>query len=119
MHLKLLKILEKIIKKVKIFKVLITERALKDMDDIYDYLIKITESTKLAMSQYDMIANTINSLTELPYRYALADSIENNKDIRKVCIGNYLVFYLILDYNVIILAVLYSASNIKEQLRLS
>lgn len=117
MYLKLLKILEKIIKKVKIFKVLITERALNDMNDIYDYLVKITESTKLAMSQYDMIANAINSLTEFPYRYTLADSIENNKNIRKLCIGNYLVFYLIIDFSVIILAVLYSASNIKEQLK--
>lgn len=77
------------------FKLLITERALKDMNDIYDYLFKMTGSTKLAMSQYDMIANAINSLNEFPYRYTFSDSIRNNRTIRKMCIGYYLVFYFI------------------------
>lgn len=99
-----------------IFKVLITERALKDMDDIYYYIANNTGSTKLAMSQYDAIADAINLLEEFPYRFAIFYSIFS-ENIRILCVGNYEVFYLIRDYKVIILAVLYGTSNIKAELK--
>lgn len=88
---------------MKQYKVQITDRALADMEEIYNYIAIQLRAPENAIGQYNRIANAIEELNMFP---------------EKVRLNNYSVFYVIENERVIIMRVLYSASDIETRLKL-
>ena len=96
----------------------ITNEALADMEELYDYIAKALRSPENAMKQYRRIASQIMTLSEFPERYPLMESEpERIKKLRKMPIDNYLVFYVVKENKVIVTNVLYSSSDIGARLK--
>ena len=70
------------------------------------------------MKQYNCIADAILSLDTFPEKFRLLESEpEKAKEIRRMVVDNYSVFYVIKENRVIVTDVLYSASDIEARLR--
>ena len=70
------------------------------------------------MKQYNRIADEILTLDTFPERFRIMDSEpENRKELRRMLVDNYSVFYTIRDERVIVTDVLYTASDIEARLR--
>ena len=103
---------------MKLYKVEITEAALEDMKQIYDYIAYTLLSPGNAMKQYNRIADRILTLDTMPERVRVMDSEpEYRKGIRRMLVDNYSVFYVIKGDRVIVTDVLYSASDIRGRLK--
>ena len=97
------------------YEVLLSPRALRDLDAIYAYIADVFQEPNTADSLLDELENKIFSLEQMPYRcperrigsYA-------NRGYRQLLIRNYTVIYRIDEANkrVIIITVRYSRSNI-------
>ena len=99
------------------YSVKITDSALSDMDDIYDYIANTLAAPTTAENQYDRIANEILTLSEMPYRYPVPSfSICEELGLHRMLVDNYSVFYKIKEKDVIVTAVLYSASDLGNRL---
>ena len=95
----------------------ITDEALADMEELYNYISYVLLAPENAMGQYDRIANAILKLDELPERFRIMDSeLEHSKGLRRMLVDNYSVFYVIHGNKVIVTNVLYSASDIESRL---
>jgi|LSQX01.2.fsa_nt_gb plasmid stabilization system protein ParE len=95
----------------------ITDTALADMEDIYNYIAEQLQAPENAINQYNRIAKAIEKLNSLPERIALMDSEpERSMGLRMLIVDNYSVFYIIEENAVIVTRVLYSASDIRERL---
>lgn len=102
---------------MKAFIVQITDAALRDMEDIYNYITFQLQSPDHAMGQYNRIANAIETLEFFPERIRLMDSEpEHSMGIRPFIVDNYTVFFRIKGNCVIVLRILYSASDINRRL---
>ncbi len=100
------------------YKVEITKEALQDMEDIYNYIALDLLSPENAMGQYNRIADEILALDVFPQRYRIMDSEpEKNMELRRMIVDNYSVFYTIRADKVIVIDVLYTASDIEARLR--
>ena len=100
------------------YNVLITDEALMDMEEIYNYIAFNLLAPDNASAQYDRIADAIMTLEELPDRIRVMDSEpEHSRGIRQLLVGNYSVFYVIKGSDVVVTDVLYSASDIQSRLR--
>lgn len=100
------------------YNVRITDRALADMQWIYDYIAEVLLVPDTAMGQYNRIANAIESPDHVPERCRLFESEpEHSLGIRLLLVDNYAVIYTVDESNVTILRVLYSASDIIARLR--
>ena len=100
------------------YKVEITDEALQDMQDIYNYIAIDLMAPDNAMGQYNRIAEEILSLNVFPERCRILDSeAENKKGLRRLLVDNYSVFYVIREERVIVTNVLYSATDIEMRLR--
>lgn len=96
----------------------ITDTALADMEDIYNYIAEQLQAPENAINQYNRIAKAIEKLNSLPERIALMDSEpERSMGLRMLIVDNYSVFYIIEENAVIVTRVLYSASDIRARLR--
>ncbi len=103
---------------MKQYKVEITKSALQDMEDIYNYIAEELLAPENAMGQYNRIADAILSLDTFPEKFRLLESEpEKEKEIRRMVVDNYSVFYVIKENRVIVTDVLYSASDIEARLR--
>ncbi len=103
---------------MKRYQVEITNRALNDMEDIYNHIATVFHAPDTAMKQYDRIAEGIESLEILPERCRLLESQpEREQGIRQLLVDNYSAFYVVGDNKVTVLRVLYSASDIAARLR--
>lgn len=103
---------------MKKYNVQITEEALKDMEEIYNYISDKLCAPQAALNQYNRIADAILTLDYFPERNAILQSrYEYYKSIRRMVVGKYSVFYVINGDNVITFCVLYSASDIGARLR--
>ena len=103
---------------MKNYVVHITDRALKDMQDLYDYISNTLFAPDAAMNQYNRIADAIESLGEYPERYRLfVSEPEHTQGIRLLPVDHYAVIYTIRGDVVTALRVLYSASDIISRLR--
>ncbi len=103
---------------MKQYNVMITGKALSDMEAIYNYIADELLNLDAAMRQYNRIADTIESLRELPERCKVFDSQpEHDLGMRQIPINHYTAIYVIQGDNVIVLRVLYSASDINARLR--
>ena len=58
---------------MKQYKVEITEEALQDMEDIYNYIAIDLLASENAMGQYDRIADEILTLDTFPERFRIMD----------------------------------------------
>lgn len=102
---------------MKQYVVRITDRALADMEEIYNYIAIQLQAPENAMGQYNRIAETIEGLNVFPERVKLLESEpERIMGLRQLVIDNYSVFYVIEDIDVIITRVLYTAMDISRRL---
>ena len=96
----------------------ITDRALSDMQYIYDYIADTLLVPETAMNQYNRIADAVETLGYYPERHCLfACEPEHSLGIHIMPVDNYAVIYKLDESNVTILRVLYSASDIVTRLR--
>ena len=79
---------------MKQYKVEITEEALQDMEDIYNYIAIDLLASENAMGQYDRIADEILTLDTFPERFRIMDSEpEKRMELRRMLVDNYSVIY--------------------------
>ena len=103
---------------MKQYNVKITSKALADMEAIYDYIADELLNPDAAMGQYNRIADAIESLRMFPERYRLFDfQSEHELGMRQIPGDNYTAIYVIQGDDVVVLRVLYSASDINARLR--
>lgn len=103
---------------MKKYYVQITDEALKDMEDIYGYIAESLQAPENALGQYNRIANAILKLDIFPERFRILESEpEKTKELRRMVVDHYSVFYVIRGEKVIVTNVLYSASDIEARLR--
>jgi len=96
----------------------VTDMALSDMEEIYRYIAEKLLSPENALGQYNRIADEILSLDTFPKRYHMVDfEPERSAGMRRMLVDNYSVFYVIRGNQVIVTAVLYSASDIERRLK--
>ena len=101
---------------MKKYNVVITASALKDMEDLYNYIAYELYSPDSAKKLYFKIANAIQSLELFAERYR-GFSNEDGYFTRRMLVDNYSVFYIIKGSNVIITSVLYSSRDLNEILK--
>ena len=88
------------------------------MQQLYDYIATELFAPDAAMDQYNRIAEAIMSLAQLPERIKLMDAEpERSRQMRRMNVDNYSVFFFIHDDTVIIIDVLYGATDISARLR--
>lgn len=102
---------------MKEYKIQITNKALKDMEEIYYYILNVFKSPEIAINQYRRIATVIKSLNIFPERVKIMKSrLEKEVGSRQIRVDNYSVFYVIQADSVIVTRVIYSASDIEKRL---
>ena len=102
---------------MKQYKVQITDKALADMEEIYNYIAIQLQAPENAMGQYNRIAKAIENLNMFPERARIMESEqERTMAIRQLVVDNYSVFYVIEDERAIVMRVLYRASDIGTRL---
>ena len=100
------------------YNVQITDEALEDMEQLYNYIAYVLLSPENAMGQYNRIADAILTLDTFPERFRIMDSEpEHSKEIRRMLVDTYSVFFVIQDDKVVVTDVLYSASDIERRLK--
>lgn len=103
---------------MKQFSVEITEEALVDMESFHHYIAYTLLSPENAMGQYNRIAEAILKPDIFPERFLIIDlRQEDLKEIRRMPVDNYSVFYVIQEDKVIVTNVLYGASDIGDRLK--
>jgi|SRR5690625_701206 len=103
---------------MKKYKVQITNKALSDMEKIYNYISEELQIPEVAIRQYNRIAEKIETLENFPERVKLMDSKqERSLGIRQMLVDNYSVFFHIINDRVIVTNVLYSKSDISIRLK--
>jgi addiction module RelE/StbE family toxin len=100
------------------YKIRITDKALADMNTIYEYIAENLQSPDTALKQYDRIAEGIESLNEFPERRKLFEShSERGLGFRQLRVDSYSAIYVVDGDCVTVLRVLYSSSDIIARLR--
>ena len=103
---------------MKTYNVKVTDAALADMEEIYNYIAFTLLSPANATAQYDRIAEAILGLNILPERFKVMNFTGKElENLRRMPVDNFSVFYVITDDSVIITNVLYSASDISQRLQ--
>lgn len=103
---------------MKQYAVEITDEALADMEQLYNHIAYVLQAPENAMGQYNRIADEMLKLDILPERFRVMDSEpEHSKELRRMEVDNYSVFYVIKGDRVIVIDVLYSASDIENRLK--
>jgi plasmid stabilization system protein ParE len=103
---------------MKQYTVDITEEALVDMEQIYNYIAVKLQAPENAKEQYNRIAESILKLDKMPERYTVIDSEpEMLSKIQIMPVDNYSIFYVVKGNRVIVTNVLYSSSDIRVRLR--
>ena len=103
---------------MKKYEVKITDKALRDLEDIYDYIGNNLSEPITADKQCNRIIDEILKLETMPERYQLFISEpEHSRGIRKMTVDNYLVCYVISENIVVITNIFYGAADIESKLR--
>ena len=96
------------------YKVSLTNRALRNLDDIYVYIAQTLLVPETALGLVDNIEKEILSLEEMPYRFPERKTgAYANKGYRQLFVGNYTVIYRIDEKRrqVIVITIRYSPSQ--------
>ncbi|MDQ7096382.1 type II toxin-antitoxin system RelE/ParE family toxin [Desulfosporosinus sp. PR] len=102
---------------MKPYKIQITDSALSDMEEIYNYIAEQLQVPDTAMEQYNRIADAIETLDTFPERVKLMETEEERAlGLRQMPVDNFSVFFHIKEERVIITNVLYSANDIIKRL---
>ena len=101
---------------MKQYKVRITDKALADMEEIYNYIAIQLQAPENAMAQYNWIAKAIEELSMFPEKARMESEPERAMGLRQLVIDKYSAFYVIKDMKVIVIRVLYSAMDISKRL---
>ena len=76
------------------FEVEFSEMAIKDLEEIFDFIIDTTESLNLARNSIDKIRASILNLDNFPERFPKSNFISHkHKNLRKMSLGAYIVYY--------------------------
>ena len=90
------------------YNVVIEVPAVSDIDDIFDYISNVLKEPNAAERICDSIETAIYSLRQLPLRYAVIDEEPfASREIRKIPVKSYIVFYTVDNSEVHILRVMY------------
>lgn len=102
---------------MKQYIVQITDKALADMEEIYFYIAEQLLAPEYAIGQYNRIAEAIQNLNVFPERVRIMESEpEHTMGLRQLLVDTYSVFYSIENNRVVVIRVLYSASDINRRL---
>lgn len=96
------------------YKVSLTSRALRDLDEIYVYIAQTLLVPETALALVDKIEKETLSLEEMPYRFPKRKTgAYANKGYRQLFVGNYTVIYRVDEKHrqVIIVTIRYSSSQ--------
>lgn len=74
-------------------KIVMLPIAMKDLEDIVDYLAQFYEST--AVQQYDRIVEKIRELAEFPEMYEVYHGGQFHQAYRRMPADKYLIFYVV------------------------
>ena len=97
---------------MKQYKVQITDKALVDMEEIYNYIAIQLQAPENAIGQYNRIAKAIEELKMFLEKVRLMESKqERAMGLRQLAVENYSFFYVIENESVIVMRVLYSAES--------
>jgi addiction module RelE/StbE family toxin len=91
-----------------------TPKAEEDLDEIYNYISSKLLAKAAADNLMDNIEHTIMRLKEFPFSCShVLDEPLGNRGYRKLIIENYIVLYLVNEFEkqVVIMRILYGASN--------
>lgn len=103
---------------MKQYDVCISDEALKDLEQIYEYIADTLQSPANAIGQYQRIAEAILRLDIMPERFQVMDwGIESIQELRRMPVDHYSVFYVIQEKCVIVTNVIYSASDLDQRFR--
>ena len=81
---------------MKHYEVLISDKALADMESIYNYIANTLLEHGIAVKQYNRIADAILTLEQMPDRIRLIDSEpERSKGLRPLLVDNFTVLFVI------------------------
>ncbi len=99
------------------YRVLVTDTAVADMQEIETYISEQLLNPISAEGQYERIAAEILTLETMPARFGIPhfEPCEELK-LHRMMVDSYSVFYLIENRNVIVTDVLFSASDIQKHL---
>ena len=104
-----------LIRKMVKYKIIITPKALKDMDLIYQYIANVLLVPEIALAQYNRIAKAILALESFPNKNPFfMFQTANLKNIRFLIVDHYMVFYKVEGNLVVILRVLYGKRDIEK-----
>ena len=95
---------------MKNYKVLITQPAIEDLQNIVDYIATELKEPSTAKKLIGKIKEAIMSLAEMPTRHALvADEDLAVQGIRWLMVDNYMIFYIVAEKNrtVVVIRILY------------
>ena len=102
---------------MKHYTVQITDKALADMEGIYEYIAINLQAPENALGQYNRIAEAIEELNVFPERVRIMESEpEHTMGLRQLPVDNYSVFYVVKEERVIVARVLYSACDLGKRL---
>ena len=103
---------------MKQYKVQITDKALADMEEIYNYIAIQLQAPENAIGQYNRIVKAIEELNIFLKKARLMESEKERAiGLRQLVVDNYSVFYVVENEKVIVMRVLYSASDIGIRLK--
>ena len=92
--------------------------ALRDLQDIYEYIAFDLSEPETAEKLLNKLRSMIRSLDEMPKRYPIYDSEPwRSKEIRKFNAGHYLVFYVTQEeqHSVMIVRIIYGGRDLTKQ----
>ena len=102
---------------MKRYDVEISDRALADMEDMYNYIAFQLAAPENAAEQYNRLADRILSLEIFPRRFRLMGAGPGwPEGLRRMPVDNYSVFFVVRGDKVVVTNVLYSASDIGKRL---
>ena len=81
------------------YKVVVTNRAMDDLDIIFNNVLIFTESKLIAEDKLSRLLEKAFSLEKFPKRYPQISINLDSIPIRKMSVQSYLIFYTVIDEN--------------------
>lgn len=101
------------------FEVRLSQNAVLDLDGIFRYIATKLQAPLNAKGQLDRLENAIYSLETMPERNKLYDKEPwKSRNLRKMFVDNYIVFYLVDNDNKIVnvIRIMYAKRDIPKHL---
>ena len=101
---------------MKIYTINISKTALGNLHCIKEYIRNQLNSPETAEKQYNRIVQKIFTLKTFPKRHQVIFQ-ENNKVLYRILVDNYSIIYLVDEDVVTVMYIMYTASNILQNLQ--